>query len=74
VTHKRPTPFDDAAYDEGREAEWRGASFQTCPYFFGDLGVTQEEFERDYRAKMNGWTYGWIDSRDARAEAAKEVP
>jgi len=66
MTKKRPTPFDDAAYAEGRTAKERGLSYQSCPYFFDKLGVTQEQFERDYRAKMNGWTYGWIEANEEK--------
>lgn len=62
----RPTPFDEAAYAEGREAAQHGVSYQACPYFFNTLGVSQDEFENLYRAKMNGWTYGWIDAQEPR--------
>jgi hypothetical protein len=58
---KRPLPFDEAAYAEGNDARKRGASYDECPYFFGTLKVPERVFERDYRAKMNGWTFGWIE-------------
>lgn len=62
MSRGRTQPTDDAAYAEGRKAAEEGRHFKdACPYTFGALGVSQEEFERTYRAKLNGWFDGWAD-------------
>jgi hypothetical protein len=45
---------------EGIAAAFAGADFDSCPYTFKNAGVTQEDFEALYRAKMDAWFYGWV--------------
>lgn len=45
---------------EGDAAGKAGKPFGACPYIFANSNVSQGEFERNWRHKLNAWSAGWM--------------